>query len=162
MGAYRGTSRKENISLLRTFPMLKAEYGSLDEQYFAGMWRISIFDHYLELEEARELIDSVVPAERTRRDVLWHAFNRRLIESTPCYGFKWVRAGKPKFLQPRSRQQLLEKLCCPEPREVLALPTFGCIYQQYWDDTNLLYFKDATRVQPFVRLAAQCGLHVLT
>jgi hypothetical protein len=44
---------------------------------------------------------------------------------------------------------------------LLAFPEFGALYQQYWDDTHLLYFLNQDAVQPLLNIAKKSGLNVL-
>ena len=160
-GTFRSTARKTTPSLFKQFP--KITKCDRDFDLVMNAARITVFDHYLNAEEAIDLLDNVDSTERNRRDDVWRTFNKLLVTSSSCYYVKWVKSPQRLlFKEPSSIDKLLVAM---EPSDnrglLLAFPEFGALYQQYWGDTHLLYFLNQDAVQPLLDIAKKSGLNVL-
>jgi len=160
-GTFRSINRKTTLSLFKQFPKITKCDGDFDLVMNAA--RITIFDHYLNVEEVVNLLDNVDSIERYRRDEIWRTFNKLLVTSSPCYYVKWVKSPQRLlFKEPSSIDKLLVAM---EPSDnrglLLAFPELGVLYQQYWDDTHLLYFLNKDAIQPLMDIARKSGLNVL-
>lgn len=160
-GKFKSIDRKTTKSLFKQFP--KINKCDRDFDLVMNAARITIFDHYLNEDEAINLLDNIDSTERYRRDEVWKEFNKSLTISSPCYYVKWVKSPqRVLFKQPSSIDKLLVAM---EPSDnrglLLAFPEFEALYQQYWDDTHLLYFLNQDTVQPLIEIAKKSGLNVL-
>lgn len=143
----------------------------LEDGIAAGMQKvaISVFDHWLRDESEWHLMDCFDGPERHRRDQMFEAHWAAIFDLTPAYTLRW-RGRWPKkaklilkhytsregFL----RQTRFDKL--KAPTQFLILPELGCIYRAGWDDTNILYYHERTKVDEILKLAFQCDLFVLS
>lgn len=160
MGAFRSIKRSQALVLAKAYPQLRSS--ELGTDAFPNVVRICIFDRYLDAGEAIELIDNVSPSERERRNHIWRNFNEMLVNQTRCFSFKWRSRTRPIFREPKSTGALLTAMDpSQQPRLWLLLPEYRALYEQSWDDTNLLYCGEKGDLDSVIHLAKKAGLYVL-
>ena len=112
---------------------------------------ISVFDHWLTLEEGIEFLDGVSKKEQERRNFLHKNFQTVLIENLQLYGYSYFsNIQKRKFVQfPLSSEisKYFEHSFC------VVMPEIKSIYVSGFDDTNHLYFQNESEIEilkPFI------------
>ncbi|MEL6536796.1 MAG: hypothetical protein AAFQ98_15360 [Bacteroidota bacterium] len=129
---------------------------------------VSVFDHWLSREEAEALImiDHDQETLRARR-ALFREFAVGLYWLTPLFGWKYKRRHRLHVLQPAGVDDVLracdlDNLWSQSGRRYgFLLPEYAAIYQEEWDWTNLIRYRDQQMIQPMLDLVEQVGLHVL-
>lgn len=122
---------------------------------------ISVFDRWLGRDDLH-LLDCVDADERENR-------NRRLLSFwAAIYDTQTVisRSNLDVFAVPKNRDAYIEK--CRRGAtggndvfQCVVLPELGAIYYQNWDDTNVLFFCERSRIEPLLTLAHSCELSVI-
>lgn len=160
MRAFHVINKTRTLQLQRQFAPLSTPDGDLTD--FPYQARISVFDHYLNAAEALELMDRVTVRECQARAQIWAGFYQALSVSFEVYLVKY-RQRRVIFKQPRSPALLSQRLSIMDTAGVLSLvlPTCGCWYQQYMDDTHLVAYQDPIHVAPFKAAVLNAGLYWL-
>ncbi|MBA1245875.1 hypothetical protein [Pseudomonas japonica] len=140
------------------------------------LW-VSVFDHWLSREDANALLENIPPEEESRRNMLLEGFCGEMIANTEVLSFAMRRHGRcrPVFRSFKSKDMLLG-YCRPgggtlfgHPRRYgfrhrhfqVALPEFGCIFQEYWDSTYYFYSSSPQLEEAARRWAARTGVYIL-
>lgn len=147
--------RIENI-----FPQLKDM--DFEETEFINTKSICIFDHYLNNDEAISLLDNVSRDEKIRRIEIWNKFYENICSKFECYLVKYKK-NKVLFKEPRSNHELLLRLINSDIYGylMLAFPELEIIYEQYLDETHILYINNEAKAQIFLECAIKSGLNIL-
>ena len=101
MLVFKVIPNKLSKQLENQFPQLKSRDCDFDE--FDYVARVCIFDHFLDANEAMELIDYVSAEERAERDLKWSALYDALLQSFDVYLVKY-RSRKVVFKALRSAE----------------------------------------------------------
>lgn len=162
----RTLSKAEAEAMLARFPAL----AHVREKEESGMERlaISVFDHWLRSSHEWHLLDCAHGPERIARDRKWQAHWQALFDATEVYTVRtrgrWPHKQRLQLKQYRDRAFFLQQCrfnSFTEPRQLVLLPAFDCIYCESWDDTNVVFFHSRDKVQKLLDLAQACGLHCL-
>ena len=166
-------SEKRQIDLSQQFPELLKVHHIENCQRIKKV-AISVFDHWLNESEARDLlkIDKSRPTtgeELARRDLL-NALNTLIAKSTECLGYEIIeRNGHeyPRFFSFDTTQSL-SKYFSQSPHGVsaqfffkLVLPKLSALYFEGYDFTNHLYYLDENMIEQLKRWTAEANLYVL-
>ena len=104
MRAFKIISSEESEKLKKQFPQLLDRQCDLEDFNFNA--RVCIFDHYLDVDEAKKLLDNISLAERKKRDLKWSALYQILSEKFDVYMVKYKK-NKLVFKAPRSHHLLI-------------------------------------------------------
>jgi hypothetical protein len=154
--------------LLDQFPWLRSVHEN-EKREDVHILSVSVFDHWLSLEEACKLLENVTHAEQLRRDGLLEDFCAQMIGHTEVLSFamKGQRKDRPIFRAFKSKA-VLKNYCKPNGGKTLGhrhfhvvLPELGCAFYESWDDTYHFFFTS-----PGIELAArnwatQSGVYLL-
>ncbi|WP_157736043.1 hypothetical protein [Granulosicoccus antarcticus] len=133
---------------------------------------ISVFDHWLNDSEARDLlaIDKSESSDEPRRNSALNGLRSIMAQSTECLSYEIVeRNGHeyPMFYRFNTSQDLC-KYFSQSPYGVSAkfhfkivLPKLSALYFEGHDFTNYLYYKDDNHIRRIRSWIADAGLHVL-
>lgn len=155
--------------LLTTFPNI-LEVTSGDEDHTYEMLSISVFDHWLDREEATSLLENVSSSVDSRRKGLHHCLSRKLVTSLDAVTFNIESDGTKTrpvfkgFVSPQSACDYVE----PSDHNIsarfyfkLAIPDLSCLYFEGSDYTSHLYYQRESEISTILKIAEQCGLFVL-
>ena len=120
---------------------------------------VSVFDHWLSEDEAREHLAHVPPAEQARRDGLHARFAQLVLAQTEALTYVWRGRRKDRAVfrrftdveAPRTGQRPFR----------LVLPAWQAVFLEGWDDTHSVFSTSPETVQQVKDCAAACGLFVL-
>ncbi|MGI2171472.1 hypothetical protein ACROAE_14985 [Shewanella sp. MF05960] len=157
MRTFKVMNLKESEKLHNQFPQLKNKDCDLEDFPFNA--RVCIFDHFLNYNEAIELIDNVSKVERIQRDLRWSKLYQLIIQEFDVYMVKY-RGGKVIFKAPRSPELLQQRLDNMDDAGHVdfVIPALGIWYQQYYDDTHLVCYSDEQNLVPFLKVVNLSGL----
>ncbi len=157
MRVFKVIPNKLSKQLENQFPQLKSRDCDLDE--FNYVARVCIFDHFLDANEAMELIDYVSAEERAERDLKWSALYDALLQSFDVYLVKY-RSRKVVFKAPRSAELLKLRLNMLESAGYVSfiIPSLELWYQQYWDDTHLICYQNPEKLSAIKQAVKNSGL----
>ena len=151
----------------RQFPQLQQIRELAGDGGLQGM-AISVFDHWLEDESEWHLLDCYEGAERERRNRLFAQHWAALYDLTPIYTVRyrgrWPAKAKLVIKRYNDKDGYLRQCRYSDygvPTQFIIMPELGCIYAAGWDDTNILYYRDAALAAPVLKLATEAGLHCL-
>lgn len=127
---------------------------------------ISIFDHWLEPEETEKIFIKDLKEIQERRRKFKDAVGK-LYNSTQIYFWRNKRHQRFFLYKPTSLEMVL-KNCDFENLDgyrgrhyCLILPEFSAIFQEEWDWTNILWFRDGAKIQPILDIVNESGLNVI-
>ncbi|MBQ4862398.1 hypothetical protein J8L98_11920 [Pseudoalteromonas sp. MMG013] len=160
MRAFKVIPRKQTKQLELQFPQLKCSDCGLDDFNYDA--RVCVFDHFLDGDEANELLENISKEERNKRDLKWSALYKVLSQDFDVYMVKY-RSEKLVFKAPRSAELLMTRLDKMESAGYVSfvIPALDLWYQQYWDDTHLICYQDAQKLQPIKDAIDKSGLFLL-
>ena len=168
MRRFQRLSQTEDDNLNKLFPDLDKLYGIEDTNHYNHL-AISVFDHILNEDEARDHIDGVTSEQETLNDRNLHEFCCSLALKNECYivrpiGIRKHNVTYRRFLSHAGVKSYLE----PKPynwgsrnRFVLALPKMKLIYFEGWDFTHHVYYKDKTQISQLKEQAKEHGVFIL-
>ncbi len=163
MRAFRTISKKKHKELVDLFPVLDTdEYEKLDEWNFLA---ITVFDHWLSRDDAIRYIDNCNSDEQKYFDCKWEKFNELLTSDLSPYLVKYRSLGRVVFKEPKSTGLLVKRLGLiseNQPFITLALPELRAVYEQYYDNTHLLYFESQDKIEPLLKIVKKSGLYALS
>lgn len=130
---------------------------------------VSVFDHWLTENEAREFLVDVSPQEQNDRDRRHAAFCAALIAQDQVLYFSFRgRERKLPIFHAFNSPMSLERYCTPKGGRTfghrhfrVALPEMRSAFYEGWDDTNHIYSMGNSAPPLIIDLAGQHGLHVL-
>lgn len=169
MRHYKNVTRTRNSSLQKAFSWLaKVDENDLPKNVF--MFSISAFDHWLSVDEADRLLQSLTVDEQRARDQRHFELRACLAKQTEILNFSF---GGRKGDALRVRQFLLdsdaldylrpESLGGAKRRSLrrFLMPEYGAVFYEGYDDTSHIYFLDHVRVEPILTAAVDAGLYIL-
>ena len=162
-----GLSRISNFEadmIARAFPNLRSALEN-DAEPLTDRVAISIFDRWLEKD--LHLLDCKSVEEREERNARMLCFWEAIFDLTSIYAFRrnYQQKSSPtvKLLRYTDKAKYIAD-CVHHPDKTsdrfqfIILPEFQAIYQENWDDTNVLWFVFREKVEPLLQQAAKCGL----
>jgi len=129
---------------------------------------VSIFDAWLGIERYGEL-DFDADEQRCRNE-RHNALCRALRDQYEVFAMRRRGHNTSKRLVLREFSSNEEFLCYIDANEcgrlwrgffLLAIPALGVIYEQHWDETNIVWCHSASGAAAFRLLAESVGLHAL-
>jgi len=163
MRVFRTISKKKHNELVELFPVLDTdEYEKLDEWNFLA---ITVFDHWLSRDDAIRYIDNCTSDEQKHFDCKWEKFNELLASDLSPYLVKYRSLGRVVFKEPKSTGLLVKRLGLineSQPFITLVLPEQRAVYEQYYDNTHLLYFESQDKIEPLLNIIEKSGLYALS
>ncbi|CAN5799374.1 hypothetical protein BH09VER1_BH09VER1_48620 [soil metagenome] len=129
---------------------------------------VSVFDAWLGKARYHEL--DCDEAEQARRNEQHNNFCHLLRENYEVFAIRWSEVGEPAvpILYEFSSEAEFQKFTDAHDIErsgsdffILAVPALGCIYDQNWDDTNVLWFSPQTGTRCLEELISRAGLHII-
>ena len=157
MRAFKIINSKESEQLKKQFPQLLDRECDLED--FKYNSRVCVFDHVLDVDEAKLLLDNISIDERKKRDLKWSALYQILSEQFVIYMIKY-RKNELLFKAPRSSSLLINRLEKMDSAGTIdfVIPALGIWYQQYWDDTHLVCYQDPKSIATFLNAVKNSGL----
>lgn len=131
---------------------------------------ISVFDHWLNNEDATKLLSTVPEEEQKQRDLKFERFARKLIGNTEIINFTFKGRWPKSRLVFRSftSEKAKENYMLSSPKNGnsdnffrVVLAEFEALYFESWDDTNALYFRNERHADVIESWANECGLYRL-
>ncbi|MFC3152324.1 hypothetical protein ACFOEK_14920 [Litoribrevibacter euphylliae] len=166
MRKFRNLPRPKQTEINRIFPDLQEAIERHEGYTYIG---ITVFDHWLSRDEANQLLENVPEDEQKRRNQLLYNFSKKLLSEAEVLNFKfigkWTKA-KPLFRKFTSQEAALEYLNPAAGNNhkrffEVVLPELKIIFMEGWDDTNIMYLKDAS-VKPLIQQwAKEAGVYCL-
>ncbi|NBI56321.1 hypothetical protein [Photobacterium alginatilyticum] len=144
------------------FPVLDSdEYENREEWNFLA---ITVFDHWLSQDEAIRYFDHRTDNEQASFDTTWSNFYQLLASELDPYLVKYRSPSRVVFKEPKSVELLASRLSIAKDGSFITLvfPEQRAIYEQYYDDTHLLYFECTEKVKPLLDLVKSSGLYSLS
>ena len=126
---------------------------------------VSIFADWLGAENLSQL-DCHSLEEREERNRKLLDLCAKCYDSTVIYTLHRDPSEPDKLTKVTNRETFLAKCAWSGEKTsqdffVLFLPEFGAIYQESWDDTNILWYREENLIGPLLSLVYECGLHIL-
>lgn len=160
-------SKFEEKVIAHAFPNLRSALESYADPLSSKV-AISVFDRWL--GEDLHLLDCKLQGEREEREVRKLCFWESIFESTSVYTYRStsqkVASQNIELMRYVDKERYLAD-CAYNPEKTSAqfqfviLPEFQAVYQENWDDTNVLWFTAREKVEPLLQQAGNCGLFVL-
>jgi hypothetical protein len=122
---------------------------------------VSVFPRWLGEENLGQL-DCNTPSERTSRDERLLSHWSRIFDETEVFGVN----QNGEFAHLTDKAAYIE-VCRNHPNkpsdqfQFIAIPELQVLYHEHWDDTNVAWFQNRSRLTPLLTWARDCGLHVL-
>ena len=155
--------------LMTTFPnLLKVIFG--DDNHGYKTLSISVFDHWLNKEEATSLLQKINTNTDSQRKNLHYCLNKKIIDSLDVVTFKVESADtrpRPVFMAFECKSAAHEYV---KPKDYnisdhcyfkLAIPGLHCLYFEGSDYTNHIYYQQEHELDTLLELVEQYGLFVL-
>ncbi len=157
MRAFKIIKSIESEKLKEQFPELLDRECDLED--FKYNSRVCVFDHFLDVDEAKLLLDNISIEERKIRDLKWSALYQILSENFDIYMVKY-RKNELLFKAPRTPDLLISRLEKMDSAGTIdfVIPALGIWYQQYWDDTHLVCYQDPQIIDTFLSAVQKSGL----
>lgn len=129
---------------------------------------ISVFDHWLTKDEADALIfiDHDLNELKRRREK-YETVIKELYNSTATYLWRYKRNNRIFIQKPLTCNDLLRKcdfnnLWSESGRRYsFILPELSAIYNEEWDWTNIIWYRDIEKIKPILDIAEKVGLHII-
>lgn len=140
------------------------------------LW-VSVFEHWLSREDACSLLENTPSEEIWRRRQLLKRFCEEMVSSTEVLSFAMRGHCKhrPVFRAFRSKEET-SNYCKPNGSEMfhyprrcgfrhrhfrVALPEFGCTFNESWDDTYHFYFTSPGIKEAALEWTRRSGVYIL-
>lgn len=130
----------------------------------------SVFDKWLNADEARELLNEVKSSEEKRRYELLNRVNIEIANTTECLTYEVVgddassRVNFIKLLGADALSNYFKQSNHSSSSRFhfkIVLPELDALYYEGFDFTNYLYYKDRRLVESLIESVQELGLHVL-
>ncbi|WOC28184.1 hypothetical protein LY624_20125 [Pseudoalteromonas sp. N1230-9] len=163
MRKFLNVSKQRQKTLEKQFPKL-IDLAQVNETKEYTYLAVSIFDHWLDRDEAMELLGDLDANEIVRRASIFESFNHLLSEQTEIltFRFRGLKGDKPRFksfLSDHAQSMYLRQTDMGMYQVIL--PRLNAVYFEGYDDTNVFYLKDLS-VRPIIESCAEkVGLHCL-
>ena len=154
-------------SLPDLWKILEEDESCLENGIYKKLF-ISVFDHWLTRDEAEKMIfiDDNANELKIRREK-FEKLIEELHKSTDTYLWKYKRNNRIFLKKPLTCNDLLRKCDFNNlwsqsgARYSLILPELSAIYNEGWDWTNIVWYKNEEKIEPIIMLAKKVGLHIL-
>ncbi|BCE00454.1 hypothetical protein [Marinicellulosiphila megalodicopiae] len=159
MRSFKGVDLKTTQNLRKQFPQL---IDRLCDDGFNYDSRVCIFDHFLNAQEAVELMDKVSLEERTKRDASWHKFYEAIVNNFDIFIIKYARE-KLIFKSPRNNSLAIKRLDLMESAGYISfvIPVLDLYYEQGWDATHIVYYQEPNKLECLKSIVKESGLYWL-
>ena len=168
----RNISKQELAVIKKATPNLQKLIESQNEwdpNFEYKMLFISVFDHWLNEEDN---IDELIHVdadlkELNRRRGMFKNMMNELFNLTDLYTYKYKRhfrffVKKPETLADIHRVCDFNNLWSARGRSYsFIIPEFSAVYQEEWDWTNILFYKDEETISPILEIVKNLGLKIL-
>ncbi len=127
---------------------------------------ISIFDHWLSMEEQDQIFISDQTETVSRRNK-FEEFVRRIFGETSVYSFKLKKKEKLFFKKSSMTNSFIKRSGFAIMTEdggncySLLLPELSAIYLSGYDWTDRLLFTDRSKVENLISIVEPCGLNAI-
>lgn len=161
-------SNKRQIELSEQFPDL-LKLSCVEETPEYAYLAVSVFDHWLGREDSVRFLDDVPRAEQARRNSLLYSFSKKLAQNTEIINFKfrgkWNRSYPlfRGFTSTEAMEKYLEPATSHTSKDFfrVILPELGAVLFEGWDDTNVFYLRDSSKMNHIKEWASECGIFCL-
>jgi len=168
MRSFINLSIDKQAELTEQFPDL-LRLACVEETPIYSYMAVSVFDRWLGQEDSVKFLNDVTKDEQIRRNDLLYSFSMKLSQNTdvvnfklkgkwnnsyPCFrGFTSVEA-KAKYFEPAISHTNKDFFR-------VVLPELNAVLFESWDDTNVLYLRDRSKVELINKWATECGVFCL-
>ena len=162
-------TKSEEKLITHIFPELRNTLENYTHDHLDSKIAISVFDRWLGIDNLH-LLDCKSIEERVERDTRMLCFWNSVFESTNVYTYEsssqQADSQKITFMHYVEKESYLED-CKSRPDkssdqfQFIILPEFQAIYQESWDDTNIMWFVSRKKIEPLLEQVNACGLHVI-
>jgi hypothetical protein len=127
---------------------------------------VSVFDHWLTMEEVGQIFTKDKDELKSRRTRL-EKFIKELYSLTDTYIWRYKRHKRVFVCQTQSLGHLLQKCdiqnqCANRGLQYdIILPDLSAVYSEECDWTNIIWYRDEERIKPLIEIAKKAGLHIL-
>ena len=94
-------------------------------------------------------------------------FIEEISNQTDLYSWKYKRHYRFHIQKPKSLKDVLRKCDFDNlwsqsgQRYSFLLPEYSAVYAEEWDWTNILWYTEREKIEPFLASAKKNGLHIL-
>ncbi len=127
---------------------------------------ISVFDHWLNDDYDLIFVDNNLEELNSRRQKFKN-FITEVYKQTELYSWKFKRHHRIYFQKPESLKDILRK-CNFEnqwseqgQRYSFLIPEYDAVYQEEFDWTNIIWYRERGKIEPLLQTAKKAGLHIL-
>ena len=167
MSKLSNISKSEAEELARAFPGLQRALENYADP-LNNRVAISVFDRWLGKDVS--LLDCKTQGEREERNARMLCFWQVIFELTDVYTYKSslqrAETRTVEFMRYLNKASYLEDCAYKTDRtsdqfQFIVLPEFLAVYQEDWDDANVLWFVSREKVEPLLKRADDCGLFAI-
>ena len=141
----------------------------VEETHKYSYLAVSVFDRWLGQEDSVKLLNDVPKSEQVRRNNLLYLFTMKLAQNTEVVNFKLKGKWKNSypcfrgFTSAEAKAKYFEPAISYISKDFfrVVLPELNAVYFESWDDTNVLYLRDPSKVQLINKWATECGVFCL-
>lgn len=165
MRKFKNLKNERQIELTRQFPDL-LKLSCAEETFEYTYLAVSVFDHWLGREKSVKFLDNVPGDEQSRRNNILYSFSKKLAQNTEVINFKFRGRWNRSYPLFRGFTSIgaLEKYLEPaisHPKKNffrIILPELGAVFFESWDDTNVFYLRDSSKINLIREWAIECGM----
>ena len=169
MRRFKNVSRTKQNSLSKEFPELLSLYACGEDVAYKKV-SVSVFDHWLNKDEAIKYIDSASAIQEIENNHLLHKFSMSLASLTETYLVK-MRGKNTKrkaAFKEFSYESGINNCLIPQhhfasdrSRFVLVHPQLNAVYFEGSDFTHHIYYKHENGLEFISKLANETGLSII-
>jgi hypothetical protein len=169
MRKFKNVPKSKQNSLSKEFPELLSLYVCEDDAAYKKV-SVSVFDHWLNKEEAIKYIDSATAIQEIENNNSLHNFSISLARSTETYLVKMLdkntkrkAAFKEFFYELGMENSLIPRhhLSSDTSRFVLVHPQLNAVYFEGSDFTHHIYYKHEKSLEFISKIANETGLSII-
>jgi hypothetical protein len=168
MRKFINIKKNRQVELSYKFPYL-LELAYVDETPEYTYLAVSVFDRWLGREDAIKLLGDISKEEQARRDALLYSFSKKVAQSTEVLNFKFRGKWKKAyplfrgFTSEESKQEYLKPVMSHTRKSFfqVVLPEIDAVFFESWDNTNVFYLRDPSKIEIIKKWAAETGVYCL-
>lgn len=127
---------------------------------------VSVFEKWMTREEY-EIYDDIDREALHKRRNAFEDSVEKIYNLTPCYLWKYKRHKRFFIYRATSLRQILNKCDIKNQtfstavRYEILMPELNAIYSREFDWTNIIWYKEASKIQNLIKLIKDSGLYIL-
>jgi hypothetical protein len=159
-------NRKEYKHVRKNLPQLDLILNRDDNEGEYKKIIVSVFKRFMTREEFEVYNDFDFETLMARREKFETSITL-LFNRTDCYLWRYRRTFKPYIFKPKSLKSFLNK--CDIKNQTfrtgdhydIIMPEFQAIYTREFDWTNIVWYRDESKIMDILKIIKESGLYVI-